>query len=49
MQEAFTIRDAIMGLFKDQKVEASFFDFLNFFKDFSGETIRTFCSLWQSI
>lgn len=28
MKEAFTIKEEIIGLFKDQKVEASFFDFL---------------------
>lgn len=30
MQEAFAIREAIMDLFKDHKVEVSFFDFYFF-------------------
>lgn len=37
MQEAFTIREAIIGLFKDQKVEASFSDFFLFFFRFFRE------------
>lgn len=33
MQEAFTIREAIMGLFEDHKVEASDFFFFPIFRE----------------